>query len=130
MRKKEGKILKNIATFMGEKTSMEESVKSKRKKEEEFFYSLMEVLPTLNQRYQPLYELGLDLSIYDDPFHKVIESLIYRYYGELKAQVMMWWVMIQELEDENNLTLKLEDGKEYVVNTPKQLYRVLKKLED
>lgn len=115
---------------MGEKTSMEESVKSKRKKEEEFFYSLMEVLPTLNQRYQPLYELGLDLSIYDDPFHKVIESLIYRYYGELKAQVMMWWVMIQELEDENNLTLKLEDGKEYVVNTPKQLYRVLKKLED
>lgn len=130
MRKKEGKILKNIATFMGEKTSMEESVKSKRKKEEEFFYSLMEVLPTLNQRYQPLYELGLDLSIYDDPFHKVIESLVYRYYGELKAQVMMWWVMIQELEDENNLTLKLEDGKEYVVNTSKQLYRVLKKLED
>jgi DNA-binding PadR family transcriptional regulator len=60
-----------------------------------------------------------------------LESFIYKHYGEVKAQIIIWWLLSsQEKEKGIDLTLKLnEESNEFIVNTPKQLYRVLLKLK-
>lgn len=116
---------------MGEGVQIKENPKSTAKKDEAFFCNLLEALVGLDERSLQMLEIGVDLTLYEDPLHKVIEGLVYKHYGEFRAQIMMWWVLaIQEKTSSNTLTLKTEDGDEYVVNTPKQLYKVLKKLID
>jgi hypothetical protein len=77
-------------------------------------------------------EYGVDLTIYEDSYNQLLESFIYKYYGEVKAQIIIWWLLVsQEKENGEKLTLKLsEDGKEFVVNTPKQLYKILLKIKN
>jgi len=115
---------------MGDGAQIKENSKSLRRKDEAFFCGLLETLVHLDERSLQMLEVGVDLTLYEDPLHKVIEGLVYKHYGEVKAQIIMWWVLaIQEKNDGNTLTLKTEDSEEHVVNTPKQLYRVLKKLK-
>jgi len=130
LRKEEGKILKSITDFMGEGVQITENPKSLERKEEEFFCNLLEAITTLDERTLQLLEIGIDLTLYEDPLHHIIEGLIYKYYGQVKAQIIMWWVLsYPEKEKGKNLTLRLNDGKEHIINTPKQLYRVLKKIK-
>lgn len=115
---------------MGEGVQIRENPKSVAKKEEDFFCNLMEALVGLDQRSLQMLEVGVDLTLYEDPFHQIIEGMIYRHYGEVKAQIIMWWLLaVQENDGVKNLTLKVDDDKEHNINTPKQLYKVLKKVK-
>lgn len=131
LKKKEGKILKSITDFMGEGVQINESAQSVRKNEEQFFCDLMEVIISLDERSLQMLNVGIDLTLYEDPFHQIIESFMYKYYGEVKAGVILWWLLThQENNGRSNLTLQIGEGddmKEYVANTPKQLWKALKK---
>jgi len=116
---------------MGEGVQIKENPKSAAKNDEAFFCNLLEALVGLDERSLQMLEIGVDLTLYEDPLHKIIEGLVYKHYGEVKARVMMWWVLtIQDKTPSDAITLKFENDKEYVVNTPKQLYKVLKKITD
>ena len=115
---------------MGEGVQIKENAKSKRKKEEEFFCNLKEALVSIDQRTLQMLEVGVDLTLYEDPYQQIVEGLIYKHYGEVKAQIIMWWLLaVQESDGAKNLTLKFDDEKEHIINTPKQLYKVLKKIK-
>jgi 5-bromo-4-chloroindolyl phosphate hydrolysis protein len=131
LRKKENKLSKNIRDFLGEGVQIQENPKSLEKKEEVFFCRLMDSLISLDERTITFLEGGIDLTIYDDLYHQIIEEFTYKYYGKAKTQVIMWWLIsIQEIEKKSNLSLKIEEnGREYIVNTPKQLYKVLSKMK-
>ena len=132
LKKSENKISKTLTDYMGCGMKIEESPASKRKKEESFFCGLLERLVELDKRTLQMLEYGVDLMIYEDSYNQLLESFIYKYYGEVKAQIIIWWLLVsQEKENGEKLTLKLsEDGKEFVVNTPKQLYKILLKIKN
>jgi hypothetical protein len=131
LKKSENKISKTLTDYMGSGMKIEESLASKRKKDEKFFCGLLERLVELDQRTLQMLEYGVDLTIYDDFYNQVLESFIYKHYGEVKAQIIIWWLLSsQDKEKGIDLTLKLnEESNEFIVNTPKQLYRVLLKLK-
>ena len=110
---------------------IKENPKSLEKKEEVFFCKLIDSLIALDERTITFLDGGVDLTIYDDLYHQIIEEFIYKYYGRVKTQVIMWWLIsIQEIEKKGNLSLKVgEEEVEYIVNTPKQLYKVLSKIK-
>ena len=131
LKKSKNKISKTLTDFMGDGMMIEENPASKRKKEESFFCGLLERLVELDKRTLQMLEYGVDLTVYEDSYNQLLESFIYKYYGEAKSQIIIWWLLSsQEKERGVNLTLKLnEESNEYIVNTPKQLYRVLLKLK-
>lgn len=131
LRKKENKLSKNLMDFMGGGAQIKENPKSLEKKEEVFFCKLIDSLIALDERTITFLDGGVDLTIYDDLYHQIIEEFIYKYYGRVKTQVIMWWLIsIQEIEKKGNLSLKVgEEEVEYIVNTPKQLYKVLGKIK-
>ena len=131
LKKSENKISKTLTDYMGSGMKIEENHASKRKKEEKFFCELLERLVELDQRTLQMLNYGIDLTIYDDFHNQILESFIHKYYGEIKAQIIIWWLISsQEKEKGINLTLKLnEESNEFIVNTPKQLYKVLLKLK-
>jgi len=131
LKKKRNKISKNITDFLGDGVQIKENARSRRKRDEDFFCMLLKSLSSLDQRTLQMLEFGVDLTLYEDPYSQIIESFIYKHYGEIKAQIIMWWMLAsQENRDGSNLTLKLdEDEEDHVINTPKQLYKVLKKVK-
>ena len=131
LKKSENKISKTLTDYMGSGMKIEENPASKRKKEEKFFCELLERLVELDQRTLQMLNYGIDLTIYDDFYNQILESFIHKYYGEIKAQIIIWWLISsQEKEKGIDLTLKLnEESNEFIVNTPKQLYKVLLKLK-
>tara|TARA_R110001592_G_scaffold154133_3_gene383067 strand:+ start:3786 stop:4148 length:363 start_codon:yes stop_codon:yes gene_type:complete len=116
---------------MGEGVQINESAKSVRKNEEQYFCDFLNVLIELDERSIHMMNSGVDLALYEDPFHQIIEAFIYKYYGEVKAGVILWWMITyHDNSGKSNLTLKIGEGvneKEYIVNTPKQLWKALKK---
>lgn len=131
LKKKRDKISKNITDFLGDGVQIKENAKSRRKRDEDFFCMLLKSLISLDQRALQMLDNGVNLTLYEDPYNQIIESFIYKHYGEIKAQIIMWWMLAsQEDGDGSDLTLKLdEEDDDHVINTPRQLYKVLKKIK-
>ena len=128
MKEKKNKGSISLTDFMGEGVQVKESQKSINKKDKAFFVNLINILMELEQRTEGLLEFGVDLILYEEPLHLIIESLIYKNYGHIKGELIYWWVSEKLKNSGKNLTLKGTDGEEYSINTPLQLYMALQKI--
>ena len=122
-------ISKNITEFLGDGVKIEENKKSVTKREETFFVTLIESLLDLEERTKSLINQGIDTTLFEDPYHFIIEGLIYKYYGGFKTKIIFWWLCEGQAEGTKSVTLNGEDGEEYIINTPLQLFRALSKLK-
>jgi hypothetical protein len=76
---------------------------------------------------------GINMETYDDAFYVLIENLILKQYGEWKTELIMWFVYDRFDENEELMPLLLqeegEEEEEVFIETPEQLWDLLKKIE-
>lgn len=119
----------SIKDILGEGVSIKETRKSVIKKDRDFFTNLVTALVEIDSRTETLIKLGVDLITYEDPYHTIIEGLIFKHYGPIKGEIIMWWLSEKRLPERKNMTLLGNDGVDYPINTPIQLYQSLKKVD-
>jgi hypothetical protein len=119
----------SIKDILGEGVSIKETRKSVIKKDRDFFTNLVTSLVEIDSRTEILIKLGVDLITYEDPYHTIIEGLIFKHYGPIKGEIIMWWLSEKRLPERKNMTLLGNDGVDYPINTPIQLYQSLKKVD-
>ena len=129
MRNYNNPLHRDLAELIGVEVNIVESQKSKSKKEQLLFCEIVENWDNSWDRSQRLYEdSGIDLGDYDSTYYKMIENLFFLHYGE-KAEVIFWWIYERYTENGGIAILITEDGKEYSLKTPLQLYKFIKKLK-
>ncbi len=80
-------------------------------------------------------EMGLGVGTYEEPLYIIIENLLFLYYGEVTASIILWWVFNRFDEGgelcpiivntDNNSE---QEGKEFLIKTPIQLWKLLQKI--
>ena len=102
--------------------------------EKDEFKQLVESLEFCNKRDLVLFEnFGIDVSSYVDPYWSVIEQLVFLMYGEIKAEIILWWLYHRFDEEGNLLPIELdeenEETKQVYIKTINELWNFLKKLD-
>jgi hypothetical protein len=119
---------KKISELLGSKVTVEESPKTAKKKEEDFFVGLLEQLCQIEAAAAILQAIGITATN-ENPFYISIKMLMEQRYGEMKTEIILWWVFESITEDGNVLPLVDEDGKKHILKTPNQLYKFIKKYD-
>jgi hypothetical protein len=119
---------KKISELLGSKVTVEESPKTAKKKEEDFFMGLLDQLCQVEAVYTVLQAVGIKASN-ENPFYASIKMLMEQHYGEIKTEIILWWVFESITEDGGILPLIDENGKSHTIKTPTQLYKFIKKYE-
>ena len=119
---------KKISEILGSKVTVEENPKSAKKKDEEFFMGLLEQLCQIEAAAAMLRAVGITATN-ENPFYISVKMLMDQYYGEMKTEIILWWVFESLTEDGGVLPLIDEDGKKHVLKTPTQLYKFIKKYD-
>jgi hypothetical protein len=126
MSEKENRF-KNLSELIGKGIQVKVKEKSIKKQEEEYFMALIEELCQIDASSAIANSLGINLIEYEDRFIRVFEMTLTKIYGEIKASIILWWVFESITPDGELMPLVDEDGKEWVIKTPTQLYKFLKK---
>lgn len=119
---------KKISEILGSKVTIEENPKTAKKKDEEFFMGLLEPLCQIEAASAMLQAIGITTSI-ENPFYISIKMLMQKAFGEMKTEIILWWVFESITEDGDILPLVDEDGKKHIIKTPTQLYKFIKKYD-
>ena len=127
LNKKRDKI--SLSSLMGKGVQIKESKKSLAKKDKIFFVNLLGALEEIDLRTEELLEYGINAVQYEDPYHQIIEGLIYKCYGAFKADLIFWWLGEKIRNKGKQITLNSNTGEEYVINTASQLYITLMKID-
>lgn len=127
----ENKNFKNISELIGKGLNIKKQSdnKSKADKDEDLFLELVEELSKLEAKSIAAEELGINVVVYETDFYNVIEKLMVQTYGEFGAALTILYCF-ETSENEKEVNLKDEDGKEYSIKTPKQLYKFIKTWKD
>jgi hypothetical protein len=119
---------KKISELLGSKVTVEESPKTAKKKEEDFLMGRVDQLCQVEAVYAVLQAVGIKASN-ENPFYTSIKMLMEQHYGEVKTEIILWWVFESITEDGGILPLIDENGKSHTIKTPTQLYKFIKKYE-
>jgi hypothetical protein len=119
---------KKISEILGSKVTIEESPKTSKKKDEEFFMGLLEQLCQIEAVAALFQAIGITATN-ENPFFISIKMLMEQHYGEVKTEIILWWVFESITEDGGILPLVDEQGKSHIIKTPTQLYKFIKKYE-
>jgi hypothetical protein len=109
-------------------TSSSSTVSSK-----DFFLDIVALFDGAYQRSMEMDSFCINMETYDDAFYVLIENLILKQYGEWKTELIMWFVYDRFDENEELMPLLLqeegEEEEEVFIETPEQLWDLLKKIE-
>jgi len=98
-----------------------------------FFLDIVTLFDGAYQRSMEMDSFGINMETYDDAFYVLIENLILKQYGEWKTELIMWYVYDRFNENEELMPLLLqeegEEEEEVFIETPEQLWDLLKKIE-
>ena len=120
------KILQNK---YGEGLDIKESPKTEAEREETLFIDTIETLEHIWHAEHELHDdYGIDLLGFNQYHYHAIENLIIAKYGYDKAEVIWWWILDRFAEDGELLGVETEDGEVYLLETPKDLWELLKKM--
>jgi hypothetical protein len=119
---------KKISELLGSKVTIEESPKSSKKKDEEFFMDLLTQLCQVEAVAAILQAVGVTTTN-ENPFYTSIKMLMIKEYGEMKTELILWWVFESISPEGDVYPLVDEDGKKHLIKTPIQLYKFIKKYD-
>ena len=103
--------------------------------EKEIFINILEVLDGCKKRTDELEtNFMLDLFSYEEDFYLVIENLLYIHYGELKTEIILWWVYsrFNEEGEIDDLIIEDEDAEKQEIvkiKTAEQLWSYINKIK-
>jgi hypothetical protein len=87
-------------------------------------------MTALFKRTQPIIDLGIDLTEYDNDFFALLEDMVMLLYGPIKAEVIFWWVYdMPSIEKNTPIFLIDSKGEKTQIKNIKQLFKYLKKVE-
>lgn len=123
-------MFKQLLDIVGAEIGMAESPKTKAKKEQEMFCSIISLWDKAWKRGLQIYDdSNIDLSQYDGWFYEMIENLFVMCYGEMKSDIIAWWVYEREGLDGEIAILIDENDKEHTIHTPLELFKFIKQLK-
>jgi hypothetical protein len=120
---------KNLSDLFGSHSKIEESPKSIKKKEEVFFLELMEQLCQIEAVGAVLNTVGIYVDKYENPLYRSVKLLLQKYYGEMKTEVILWWVFDSLTPDGGVYPLVDENENKHVLKTAQQLWKFLKRYD-
>jgi len=121
------KKFKNLSEIIGKNTIIEENPKTSKIKEEQFFMGLIDQLCKTEVYFAILGTMGMKIILEENPFYNSIRMLMQEYYGEDKTEIIMWWVYESISPEGDIYPIMDENEKEYIIKTPTQLYKFIKK---
>jgi hypothetical protein len=109
----------------------------------QFFIDIVTLFDGVYQRTVEMDSFGINMETYDDGFYILIENLILKTYGEWKTELILWYIydrfneneelmpliLQEEDQDEEEQDEKEQDGEEIFVETPEQLWDLIKKID-
>jgi hypothetical protein len=104
--------------------------------EKEIFINILEVLDGCKKRTDELeINFMLDMFSYEEDFYLIIENLLYIHYGELKTEIILWWVYSRFNEnggiDDLIITDENEESPEIVkIENVEQLWSYINKIKN
>jgi len=108
---------------------IKESPKTEAERELALFVDTIETLEHIWHAEHELHDdYGIDLLGFNQYHYHAIENLIIAKYGYDKAEVIWWWILDRFAEDGELLGVETEDGEVYLLETPKDLWELLKKM--
>tara|TARA_R110002012_G_scaffold85601_2_gene213440 strand:- start:3717 stop:4100 length:384 start_codon:yes stop_codon:yes gene_type:complete len=119
--------MKKIIQKIGKGINIKEKQKSIRNKEDQFLLDLIQKLCELENSTSTAFKNGINLFEYEEKYIYIIKDLIKKVYGEVKSELIIWWVFESISPDGKVLPLIDEELKEHVIKTPKQLIKFLKR---
>jgi len=117
---------KNLSNLFGAHSKIEENLKSSSKKEEKFFFDLLEQLCQIEAVNAMLSTVGFSMEKHSNPFYLSTKMLIEKHYGEIKSEIILWWVFESLTPDGDVYPLIDENQKRHIIKTPLQLWKFLK----
>jgi hypothetical protein len=120
---------KILSELIGKGIEVKENQKTEKKREEEYFITLIDELCQIDISSAIVNSLGINLIDYEDKFIRVFEMTLNKIYGELKASIILWWVF-ESIEPDGSISYLIdENDKEHLIKTPTQLYKFLKRYD-
>lgn len=126
---------KNVKTAVDSILGVNSMVRRKRKTKEdknrELFYQLINRLEECSIRtHIAFHDLRLDMSSYDESYLEVIDSLMYMLYGKQGCDLIAFYLYerIDQETGNNNPIIIQETGEEVFLESPYELYDMLKKI--
>jgi len=126
MRKKK---IENLAETIGKGLKVKENSKALKNKEDLFLVEVIELLCELESKTNVANKIGINLFELEERYITIIKNLIDKLYGEVKSNIIIWWVYESLTADDKVLPLKDENDKEHIIKTPKQLVKFLKRYD-
>lgn len=123
----ENEKFKNLSELIGAKVNIKESDRSLKKKEQKFFLDFIENLCQIEAINTLLETVGVHTEKYDTPQVRSLRMLMEKEFGEDQTGIILWWVFESLTPEGDVYPLMDEDGKKYILKTPLQLYKFLKK---
>ena len=127
---KKKKQIKKLTDLIGKGIDIQENKKSEKLKEKNFFFDLISELCQMEAKSQIISTSGINVMEYEEGYLKIINALLEKHFGEAKTQIIMWWVF-ESINPEGKISALVdENNKEYIINTPDELYKFLKKYDE
>lgn len=126
MRKKK---IENLAETIGKGLVVNENKKALKKRENLFLIEVIELLCELEAKANVANTLGINVFEYEEKYITIVKNLLDKAYGEIKSNIIIWWVYESITPDDKILPLVDENEKEHIIKTPKQLVRFLKRYD-
>ena len=126
MRKKK---IENLAETIGKGLIVNENKKVLKKRENLFLIEVIELLCELEAKANAANTLGINVFEYEERYITIVKNLLDKAYGEVKSNIIIWWVYESITPDDKILPLVDENEKEHIIKTPKQLVRFLKRYD-
>lgn len=127
---KKKKQIKKLADLIGKGIDIQENKKSEKLKEKNFFFDIITELCQMEAKSQIISSSGINVMEYEEGYLKVINALLKKYFGEAKAQIIMWWVF-ESINPEGEVSALVDENKkEHILNTPEELYKFLKRYDE
>tara|TARA_R110001592_G_scaffold323647_4_gene603051 strand:+ start:1371 stop:1757 length:387 start_codon:yes stop_codon:yes gene_type:complete len=126
MRKKK---IENLAEVIGKGLVVNENKKALKNRENLFLIEVIELLCELEAKANVANTLGINVFEYEERYITIIKNLLDKAYGEIKSNIIIWWVYESITPNDKILPLVDENEKEHIIKTPKQLVRFLKRYD-
>jgi hypothetical protein len=120
---------KNLNEIFGSLSKIEKSPKSLKKKDEAFFMDLLEQLCQIEAVGAVLKTIGIHADKYENPFYKSTKLLMQKHYGDMKTEIILWWIFDSLTPDGGVYPLMDEDENKHILKTPQQLWKFLKRYD-
>ena len=121
--------IESLAEIIGKGLNVKENKKSIKNKEKQFLIEIVKTLCELEASVNSLNILGVNIFELEEKYVFLIRNLLIKVYGEIKSNIIIWWVYESINSEGKILPLKDENGENHLIKTPTQLIKFLKRYD-